>query len=391
MPAVVVVGVSGGIAVYKTCEVVSSLRKLGYIVKVVMTKNATEFVSPLTFETLSNNRVLVDMFEEKPNFEVEHISLAKEASAFLIAPATANVIAKIAYGIADDMLTTTFLAHKGVKIICPAMNTNMYNDPTLTENLKTLKDRGMIILEPNEGFLACGDVGKGRMVEAKEIVSCVDKILTPTPDCRGKKFLISAGATIEDIDRVRFISNYSSGKMGMALAKVVLERGGEVTLVCARVSVPTPKGCKVINVKSTDDMYKVIMEELDCADVIIKSAACSDYKIKESFDQKIKSDTLTLELVKNVDIASEVGKVKGDKKLVVFSAETTDLLKNAQAKLIKKNGDIIVANDVTKENAGFDVDTNIATLIFREGKKVDVPLTTKEKLAHIIIDGVLSL
>lgn len=391
MKKTVIVGVSGGIAAYKSCELVSLLKKTGYCVKVIMTKNATEFVAPLTFETLSGNAVAVDTFAEKAHYEVEHISLAKEASAFVIAPATANVIAKIAQGIADDMLTTVYSAFNGIKIICPAMNVNMYESEANVKNLAILKDRGVNIIEPNVGLLACGDVGKGRMAEAKEIAEYVDGILTPNPDCRGKTVLITAGATIEDIDKVRFISNYSSGKMGVALAEAVTERGGEVIFVSAHMSVKKPKGCEIIEVKSTNDMYNAVMENYNRADAIIMAAAPADYRVKNAFDNKIKSENLTLELVKNPDIAQAVGKNKGQRILITFAAETENLIKNASEKLTKKNADIVVANDVTAEGAGFGTDTNIATLIYADGRMESLPLMDKSYLAHCLVDGMLTL
>ncbi|MFA6866541.1 MAG: bifunctional phosphopantothenoylcysteine decarboxylase/phosphopantothenate--cysteine ligase CoaBC [Clostridia bacterium] len=387
----IVVGVSGGIAVYKSCEVVSKLRQLGYNVKVVMTKNAQEFIMPLSFETLSKNEVMVDMFAPKKSYDVQHISIAKEGALFLVCPATANVIAKFAQGIADDMLTTTFMASKAIKVVCPAMNTDMYEDKATQSNLAILKERGVLILEPNDGFLACGDIGKGRLAEPKEIVSYVDNLLTPNADFRGKKVLITAGATIEDIDGVRFISNYSSGKMGIALAEAVIERGGEVVMVAGRLEVAPPKGIEFISVKSTDEMYQKVMENLAKCQIIIKAAAVSDYKVANKSDIKIKSNSLQLSFVKNVDIAKEIGKIKENKKLVVFSAETNDLLLYAQKKLESKNADMVVANDVTVEGAGFAVDTNIATLIYRDGRIDSLPIMTKRELADVILDGVLSL
>ena len=391
MKKTVVVGVSGGIAAYKTCEVVSSLKKLGYNVKVVMTKNATEFVMPLTFETLSNNEVITDMFAEKKRYDVEHISLAKEADLFLIAPCTANVIGKIASGIADDMLTTTFMASTAKKVICPAMNTNMYLNENNLSNLEKLKEDGIVVLEPESGLLACGDIGVGRMIEPKDIVSYIDSVLTPNPDFRGKKVLITAGATIENIDGVRFISNHSSGKMGVAIANAVLSRGGEVTLIVGRVSVDLPKNCNIINVKSTNDMYNAVMDSIADNDIIIKAAAPADYRVKNTFDNKIKGENITLELDKNPDIAKAVGQKKGNRILVVFAAETQNLLDNAIKKLKDKNADMLVANDVTAEGAGFDVDTNIATIIYSDGRIDSLPIMPKTKLADIILDGILTL
>ncbi|HKL73537.1 MAG TPA: bifunctional phosphopantothenoylcysteine decarboxylase/phosphopantothenate--cysteine ligase CoaBC [Clostridia bacterium] len=391
MKQTVIVGISGGIAAYKSCEVVSKLKQLGYTVKVIMTKNALEFVSKLTVETLSGNEVITDMFAEKKHFDVEHISLAKEASLFLVCPSTANLIAKFAQGIADDMLSTTFLASKAIKVVCPAMNTGMYTDEANLNNLQLLKERGVHILEPNSGYLACGDIGQGRMSEPKEIISYVDNLLAPNPDFRGKTVLVTAGATIEDIDGVRYISNYSSGKMGVALANAVIDRGGDVIFIAGNISVAPPKKAEIISVKSTDDMYNAVMNKLQRADIIIKAAAPADYKVDKKFSQKIKSEKLTLDLVKNPDIAKEIGLKKGNKILVVFSAETNDLMTNAAKKLESKNADMIVANDVTQEGAGFMVDTNIATIIYADGRIDSLPIMSKEALANIILDGVKSI
>ncbi len=387
----VVLGLCGGIAVYKSCEIVSSLRKIGYDVKVVMTDHAKEFVTPLTFETISKNAVINDMFAPKPHYEVEHISLAKWAGVFLVAPATANAIAKFANGIADDMLSTSFMATEGIKVVCPAMNTKMYLSEANLANIEKLKQNGVIIIEPQSGMLACGDVGIGRMEEPSEIVKKVDELLTPNADFRGKKVLITAGATLEDIDGVRFISNRSSGKMGIALAEAVLERGGQVTIVCGKVSVPLPKNCAIKKVESTLDMYDAVMEEIDNHDVFIMSAAPADYRVKEKFSNKIKTQSLVLEFVKNPDIAAAVGEKKNNKKLVVFAAETEDLIANAAQKLAKKNADMTVANDVTQEGAGFDVDTNIATLLYADGRIDSLPVMQKRELADEILDGIISL
>lgn len=382
----VILGVTGGIAAYKACEVVSRLRKLNYDVRVVMSQNATEFVTPLTFETLSNYRVVTDMFDKERSYDVEHISYAKLADAFVVAPATANFIGKYAEGIADDMLTTTIMATKSPVIICPAMNTNMYMSPAVQANMKTLKDRGVHFVEPGTGLLACGDVGKGRLAEPCDIVDFIDRLLTPNPDMRGKTVLLTAGGTEEPIDGVRFITNRSSGKMGMAIAEAVLERGGKVILICGRVSVPVTAGAEVVNVQTTEEMYKAVMENLSRADIVIKAAAPSDYRVKNYSQSKIKAESFSLDLVKNVDIAKEVGKVKGDKKLVVFAAETEDLIKNAYKKIEAKNADLIVANDVTAEGAGFGVDTNIATIIKRGGGITSLEKMSKKELANVILD-----
>lgn len=385
----VVLGISGGIAAYKACEIVSRLNKLNYSVKVIMTKNATEFITPLTLETLSNNKVICDMFEEKKEWEIEHIALAKQADIFVVAPATANVIAKLARGIADDFLSTTFLATTSIKIICPAMNTNMYESDITKENIDKLRTLGCIIVEPDSGFLACGDKGKGRMCEPVDIVSKIDSLLTPKADFRGKNVLITAGATIEKIDSVRYISNFSSGKMGVALAQAVIDRGGTVTLIIGKINVDLPKDAKIIRVESTQNMYEAVMNEMENSDIIIKAAAPSDYRVKNFSIEKIKAEELTLELEKNVDIATEIGKKKGSRKLIVFAAETNDLLKNAKQKLEKKNADMIVANDVTKEGAGFNVDTNIVTILKRNGKKIALQKMSKRELSDIILDNII--
>ena len=385
---VVVLGITGGIAAYKCCDIVSRLRKLGYAVKVIMTKNAMQFITPLTLETLSANQVVTDMFAPKKKYDVEHVSLAQEASLFLVAPATANIIAKFANGIADDMLSTTYLASKAKKVICPAMNTAMYDNEIFLENLNKLKSQGAVIIEPEIGRLACGDEGKGRMAEPETIVKAVDEILTPNPDFRDKTVLITAGATKEYIDPVRFITNNSSGKMGVELAKAVIDRGGKVVLVAGRFSVTPPKNAEIINVETTSDMHKAVMQNLSRADVIIKAAAPSDYKAQKA-DKKLKKEKLVLSLEKTVDIAKEIGAVKGDRKLVVFAAETNDLIENAKQKLKNKNADLIVAHDITIEGAGFQADTNIATIIRKDGELFNLPKMTKRELSDIILDNIL--
>ncbi len=385
----VVLGVSGGIACYKACEVVSRLKKLGASIDVIMTKNATEFVQPLTFESLSSREVIVDMFAPKKKFEVEHISLAKKADICVIAPATANVIAKLAEGIADDMLSTTVLAMKCPILIAPAMNTNMYENPITQQHIETLKKRGFIFVDPIVGRLACGDKGVGKMAEPIDIVSKVVEVLIPKQDFKGKKVLITAGATREPIDGVRFITNKSSGKMGLELAKAVIKRGGKVVLVKGLCSVDIPQYIQdVIEVETTSQMYDAVMSAYKDCDVIIKAAAPSDYKLKNKFDNKIKDEELTLSLVKNPDIAKEVGKVKGDRKLIIFCAETTDLINNALKKIKSKNADLVVANDVTQKGAGFDVDTNIVTICTKDGKTFEYPQMLKSEVANVILDKI---
>lgn len=385
----VVLGVSGGIAAYKSCEIVSRFVKLGANVDVIMTEHAEEFVTPLTFETLSNNRVVRGMFEERTEHDVRHVSLAKKADALIVAPATANVIAKFAQGIADDMLSTTWLACKGLKVIAPAMNTAMYEDEATVSNLQILRSRGVVVIEPATGRLACGDTGKGKMAEPADIVGEVQSLLQPVRDFDGKTVLVTSGATEEYIDGVRVITNHSSGKMGCAIARAAAERGAKVVLVHGNMSVPVPENvAKSVAVKSTEEMMKAVLAEVSASDVVIMAAAPADYKVKNTFTQKIKSETLTLEFVKNPDIAAEVGKIKGDRILVIFSAETENLLKNAKGKLAKKNADLAVANDVTREGAGFFVDTNAATIIDRDGNAQEYGVMPKTELADIILSAV---
>ncbi len=388
----VVLGVSGGIAVYKACEIVSRLKKLGANVDVIMTDNAREFVTPLTFQTLAKSAVATNAFEPVKEFDINHISLAKKADILVVAPATANVIAKFAEGIADDMLTTTYLASNAQKLICPAMNCNMYEDEATQKNMRTLRERGAMFCDSAIGLLACGDVGKGRMAEPIEIVEKIVDCLTPVQDFADKRVLITAGGTEEKIDGVRVIANHSSGKMGKALAEAVAQRGGSVVYIYGNVKVDVPKCVeKAIHVTSTQDMLNACVKEFDDCDVAIMAAAPADYKVKNVFENKVKSETLTLELVKNPDIAKTLGEKKEGRKLVIFSAETENLLENAKGKLVKKHADLVVANDVTVEGAGFDVDTNVATVIDNDGQCVESGKVSKRELADIILDKVIAL
>ena len=366
----VVIGVSGGIAVYKTLDVVSRLRKLGVNVNVIMTKSATEFVTPLSFQSLSQNYVVCDMFEDPKTWDVEHISLAKRADVFLIAPATANVIGKIANGIADDMLTTTVMATKAKVLIAPAMNTNMYENPILQRNINTLKELGYNFVEPESGRLACGDTGKGKLASPETIVDEVVKLLSKGQDLKGKSIIVTAGPTVESIDPMRYITNRSTGKMGYSIAKEAIERGADVTLITGPTNLTPPQNLKkLVKIESAKDMYEAVLANLDENDVVIKSAAVADYKPKNYSNKKIKKsdDDLVIELDRNKDIAQEIGKIKNNKILVGFAAETNDLIENASLKIKKKNLDFIVANDLTKEGAGFGVDTNIVKIIDKEG------------------------
>ena len=392
MSKTVVLGVSGGIAAYKACDVVSRLRKENIQVNVIMTKHATEFVSALTFQSISQNPVAVEMFEPVTNWDIEHISLAKKADIFLIAPATANVIGKIANGIADDMLSTTVMATKAPVVIAPAMNTNMYENPVTQANIQKLKDLGYIFIEPGYGRLACGDLGPGKLAEPDLIVENIKFLLNKTDELKGKNVLVTAGPTQEAIDPVRYITNKSTGKMGYALAYQAALMGAKVTLVTGPTNLEIPFGIsEVIKVKSAQQMYETVTSSFDEMDIVIKSAAVADYKPKNISDSKIKkSDSdLVLELDRNKDILFELGKLKTKQVLVGFAAETDDLIANAQKKLAKKNLDFIVANDLKQEGAGFAGDTNIVKLLFADGNIVELPIMTKNQLSKEIYDKII--
>lgn len=384
----VMVGVTGGIAVYKVCELVSSLRKQGAEVCVAMTENATKFVSPLTFETLSANRVVVDMFDPAREWEVEHISLAKKADVCVIAPCTADFAGKLAAGIADDFLSTTVMACKCPVLIAPAMNTNMLESAAYHDNEKLLRSRGYLFVDPGSGMLACGDKGSGRLAEPKEIEERVIELLFPKKDYDGKTVLVTAGGTAEPIDPVRFICNRSSGKMGFAIALAAADRGAQVIFVRGRTDAGIDDArFETIDVSTTREMYDAVLANVSRSDVIIKAAAPCDYRPRAAAKQKIKSGAFSLELEKTEDIAAAAGKIKGGRKLVVFAAETENLEANASAKLLKKNADLVVANDVTAEGAGFGTDTNIVTLIDRRGAE-KLPIMPKRQLADVILDRI---
>lgn len=391
----VVLGVTGGIAVYKACEVVSRLRKMGADVYVIMTKNATEFVQPLTFETLSNHPVVTDTFARPETWEVEHIALAKRADVFAIAPATANILAKMAHGIADDMLSTTVLATKAPVLVAPAMNTGMWTAQVTQENCAALRKRGVHFVGPDAGFLACGDTGSGRMSEPAAIVEAIAELLCPVQDMAGLKVMVTAGATRERLDPVRYMTNDSSGKMGFAIAEEAVKRGAAVTVVAGSVTAPIPAGCEVVRVESTQDLYDAVTSRAPEMDVVIQAAAPADYRFVTTYQEKHKKahddQPFVIELVENPDIAAAVGSAKKPgQTLVGFAAETENLHANAQKKLAKKNLDLIVANDVSQPGAGFNVDTNIATLITADGM-VECPLRTKKELAGDILDKVMEL
>ena len=390
----IVLGVTGGIAAYKSAEIVSRLRHLGATVHVIMTQNATEFVTPLTFQTLSANQVVTDTFAAPEYWNVEHVALAKLAEVFVIAPATANILAKMANGIADDMLSTTVLATKAPVLAAPAMNTGMWTAEATKKNVETLKERGVRMIGPDSGILACGDEGAGRMSEPETIVEEICRILTRKQDFARKKVLVTAGATRERLDPVRFITNDSSGKMGFAIAEAARDRGAEVTLIRGSVTTEIPTGVRVVPVESARDLFNAMMKEAPEQDVIIQAAAVSDYRPAEQKDKKIKKEggkSLTLELTENPDVAKAVGEIKKPGQILVgFAAETDNVQKNAQSKLTKKNLDMIVANDVTKPGAGFNVDTNIAALITADGIE-EQPLQTKHQLAERILDKIMKI
>lgn len=389
----VVVGVCGGIAAYKVVEVVSRFKKLNADVNVIMTKNAVKFVTPLTFQAISHNPVISDMFEEPKQWEIQHISLATKADIIVVAPATANIIGKVANGIADDMLSTTIMATKAPVVFVPAMNTNMYENPIVQDNIKKLSQRGYIFLDTETGLMACGTTGRGRLPEPSTIVERVSEIIGGKCDLKGLKFLITAGPTQEPIDPVRYISNHSSGKMGYAIAENACKRGAEVKLVSGPVNLKALDSIEVVKVKTADDMYNEVMRSYEAFDVLIMVAAVADYKCADIAQKKIKKkdENLTLNLVKNPDIAKELGKVKGNRILVGFSAETNDLVNNASEKLAAKNLDMIVANDVTQEGAGFGTDTNIIKIIKRNGDIIDFPIMSKAEAGDKILDEVLKL
>ncbi len=390
----IVFGVTGGIAAYKSCEAVSRLKKLGATVCVIMTKNATEFVAPMTFETLSNQPCVVDTFARPERWEVEHVSLAKRADLFVIAPATANIMAKLAHGIADDMLSTTCLATRAPMLIAPAMNTGMWENVATQENLKILQARGMHFVGPEGGYLACGDVGAGRMSEPAQIVERCVQLLTAARDMQGLRVLVTAGPTCENIDPVRFITNRSSGKMGYALAEAALRRGAQVTLVTGPVSLTPPQGAQVEPVRTTEDLLQRMLALAPEQDIVIQAAAPADYRAQQIAPQKLKKQgdgALTLTFVPTPDVAKAVGEGKHDGQILVgFAAETETAVENARKKLDSKHLDMIVANDVTQPGAGFDVDTNIATIITHQQAE-SLPIMTKKALADEILTRALAL
>ena len=385
----IVLGVTGGIAAYKAAELIRALIKSGAQVKVIMTKSAKEFITPLTLQTLSQNQVYTDMFVPVDKYEMAHITLAEFADAFVIAPATANIIGKIASGIGDDLLSTTIMAQEKPTLICPAMNDKMLANPIVQKNINKLKKFGYTVMESAEGELACKAKGKGRLPEIAEIVEAIETLLTPK-DFAGVKILITAGPTEEPLDPVRFITNLSSGKMGYALAVAAHRRGAEVTLISGPTNLPLPPVEKIIRVRTAKEMHKAVMDNYKKAAIIIKAAAVADYSPQISAAEKIKKDkkTLSLELKNNPDIIADLGRNKGGRILVGFAMETQNLLVNARGKLKKKNMDLIVANNLREEGAGFRTDTNIITIIDRTGKAESFDKMTKIEAADAILDRV---
>ena len=390
----VVLGVTGGIAVYKACELLRLLQKRGIDVFVVMTQNACRFVAPLTFETLSGHPVAVDTFDRPQTWEVEHIALAKRADLFLIAPATANIMGKMACGIADDMLSTTVMATRAPVLVAPAMNTGMWENAAVQQNIKTLRARGVEIVAPVSGHLACGDNGAGKLEDVAVIAERACELLFAKKDMEGLRVMVTAGPSREALDPVRYISNRSSGKMGYAIAQAAQKRGAEVTLLSGPVAIEVPQGVKLVPFTTTQELLDRASELAQEQDLLIQAAAPADYRAKEVAPQKIKKqggEPMTFTLVENPDVAATLGKAKRSGQVFVgFAAETNDVLAHARDKLARKNLDMIVANDVTRPGAGFDVDTNIVTLITKDGQEA-LPMMSKAEVAQRILDRALAL
>lgn len=388
----VVLGVTGSIAAYKIANLASMLSKLHAEIHVLMTENATNFINPITFETLTGNKCLVDTFDRNFQYSVEHVALAKKADVVLIAPASANVIGKIANGIADDMLTTTVMACTCHKIISPAMNTNMFNNPIVQDNIEKLKRFGMEVIQPDTGMLACKDIGAGKLPSEEVLFDYILKEIRFKKDLAGKKILVTAGPTVEAVDPVRFITNRSTGKMGYAIAKIASLRGADVTLVSGPVSIEPPRFVNVINVESAEEMFNEVSSKANSMDIIIKAAAVADYTPVSVADEKIKKKDgdLSIPLKRTKDILKYLGENKKENQFICgFSMETENLLENSKKKLEKKNVDMIVANNVKVEGAGFGVDTNVVTLITKDGYK-ELPQMSKEDVAAAILDAIIN-
>lgn len=385
----IVVGITGGIAAYKAADVVSRLKKLGANVYCIMTKHSTEFIKPLTFQSISQNYVVTDMFEDPKSWDVEHIALAKKADLFLIAPATANVVGKIANGIADDMLTTTVMATGAPVFFALAMNTKMYQNPIMKRNVGFLESMGYRFINPDSGRLACGDVGEGKLADPERIVSTVVDYFNHQGRFKGKKIMVTAGPTREPVDPVRYISNRSSGKMGYAIAEEAIREGADVTLISGPTALEPPVGAKVIHVETTEEMYNAVMSNLE-VDVVIKAAAPSDYRPQNYSNEKIKKadSDLHVEMTKNPDILKTIGAMKQNQILVGFAAETENVEAYAKKKLSEKNLDFIVANNVKAAGAGFDHDTNIVSIYEENGNETHYDLMDKSRVAEIVLGKV---
>ncbi len=386
----VLLGVTGSIAAYKIANLASMLKKLDCDVHVLMTQNATNFINPITFETLTGNKCLVDTFDRNFQYSVEHVSLAKLADVVLVAPASANVIGKMANGIADDMLTTTVMACRCKIIVSPAMNTNMYHNPIVQDNLEKLRKFGYEVISPAKGYLACGDVGDGKMPAETDLLEYILKEITCKKDMVGKNVLVTAGPTMEKIDPVRFISNHSTGKMGYAIAKNCMLRGANVTLVTGRTAIEPPKFVKVVNITSAEEMFQAVVRDFDEQDIIIKAAAVADYRPKNPADEKVKKKDgeLSIDLERTQDILAYLGDHKKEQFLCGFSMETENMIENSQKKLWKKNLDMIVANNLKQAGAGFGVDTNVVTMITKDGVR-EMDIMSKEDVAAAIVDEIL--
>ena len=386
----IIVGVSGGIAAYKTAELVRRLVKADAQIFVTMTSNATRFVTPLTFEALSGNRVIWDMWD-KEGSSIDHITWGQESDLIIIAPATANFIAKMAHGIGDDFLSTMMLAATARILVCPSMNSQMFKNPAVQHNLSVLKSRGMMVMEPGEGQLACQTEGPGRLPEPEDIMACAYTLIS-RQDLSGLKILVTAGPTVEPIDPVRYITNRSTGKMGYSLARVARRRGASVTLVSGPTHLKPPYGVEFFRIKTAEDMKQAVFENRTKCNIIIKAAAVSDYRPRERAVHKIKKgeDALSLELIKNPDILAELGSAqrKPNCLLVGFAAETKDLMANAKKKLRDKNLDMIVANDVSRADSGFETDTNIVKIIYSDGQVEELALMTKNEVADLVLDRI---
>ncbi|MDP4088487.1 MAG: bifunctional phosphopantothenoylcysteine decarboxylase/phosphopantothenate--cysteine ligase CoaBC [Bacillota bacterium] len=388
----VVLGVSGGIAAYKALDVVSALRKKGINVDVIMTEHAAKFVTPLTFQSLSANSVIVDMFDEPKVWEIQHISLAKKADLILVVPATANIIGKVANGIADDMLSTTIMASKAPVLFAPAMNTVMYVNPIVQQNIERLKSIGYEFIEPASGILACGDEGKGKLPDPKLITEIALTKLYTNKDLYGKRILVTAGPTNAPIDPVRFICNHSSGKMGYSIAEVARDRGAEVVLVSGPTNLDIPYGVKVIRVNTNSEMLNAVLDNFDNSDIVIKCAAVADYKPESYSEIKIKKagGILDLRLIQDTDILFELGRRKTDKQILVgFAAESNDLIENAKTKIVKKNLDYIVANDIMLKDTGFGSDYNKVSIISKDGEIVNLDKMSKRAVGEEIFNTIV--